>query len=215
MFIGHFGLAFAAKRVAPSISLGMLFFAAQFADLLWPSLVLLGLEIVEVRPGDTAFTPLAFVRYPYSHSLVALAAWAALVAVSYRIARRTTAGAAALVGALVLSHWGLDWLTHRPDLPLTIAGTARVGLGLWNHVGATLAIESAMFVAGVWLYRHTVGGAGRALWGLVGFLVVVYVANSLGPPPPSSVAVAWSAQALWLLIAWAWWVDGRVIAAGR
>jgi hypothetical protein len=208
MFIGHYGVAFAAKRVAPTASLGMLFFAAQLADLLWPTFVMLGLEVLEVHPGDTAFTPLRFVSYPYSHSLAALVGWAVAVMLCYRLARpRTRSIAIAVVGALVLSHWVLDWLTHRPDMPLTIGGTARLGLGLWNHVGATVAIESLMFVAGGWLYVSAGGGARPALWWLVGFLMVVYVANILGPPPPSSVVVAWSAQALWLLVPWAHWID--------
>jgi hypothetical protein len=207
MFIGHYGIAFAAKRVAPTASLGTLFLASQFADLLWPTLVLGGLEAVEVRPGDTAFTPLRFVSYPYSHSLLALMGWAALLAAVYRLARRAAPAAAIVVGALVMSHWVLDWIVHRPDLPLTITGDTRVGLGLWNNVPATVVVESSILAAGVWLYRDAVGGARRALWGLVGFLVIVYALNVLGPPPPSSTAVVWSAQLLWLLVPWAHWID--------
>jgi hypothetical protein len=209
MFIGHYGVAFAAKRLAPSTSLGVLVFAAQFADLLWPTLVMSGVEVVEVHPGDTAFTPLTFVSYPYSHSLVALTAWAVLIGAAYRTTRRALPVAAATVATLVLSHWVLDWLTHRPDLPLTIAGDARAGLGLWNNVPATVVVESLIFAIGVWLYRATVP-APPALWGLVGFLLVVYVANLFGPPPPSSAVVAWSAQLLWLLVPWAHWIDRRV-----
>ena len=79
MFLGHFGLAFAARKASPSISLGALFLACQFADLLWPTLVLAGIERVEIEPGATTFTPLDFVSYPYSHSLVALILWAVIV----------------------------------------------------------------------------------------------------------------------------------------
>lgn len=206
MFIGHYGVAFAAKRLAPSASLGALVFAAQFADLLWPLLVLGGFEAVEVRPGDTAFTPLAFVSYPYSHSLVAVAAWAVLIGAAYRTTRRALPVAAGAVAALVLSHWVLDWIAHRPDLPITVNGAARVGLGLWNHIAATVVVESAIFAVGLWLYLQG-GSRRRAVWGLVTFLLVVYVANLLGPPPPSSAAVAWAALLLWLLVPWAHWID--------
>ena len=60
MFVGHFGLGFAAKQAAPRTSLGTLFLAAQFIDLLWPILLLLGLETVRIVPGLTAATPIEF-----------------------------------------------------------------------------------------------------------------------------------------------------------
>src|SRR4051794_13490518 len=117
MFIGHFALGFAAKRAVPRVSLAMLFVAAQFADLLWPALVLAGFEQVRIDPGNTAFTPLAFVSYPLSHSLLTLVVWGLLLGSIYRgIAggRRSVV----VLGVLVVSHWVLDWLTHRPDMPL-------------------------------------------------------------------------------------------------
>lgn len=211
MFIGHFAVAFAAKRAAPAVSLGALFLAAQLADLVWPNLVLLGIEKVEIRPGATAVTPLDFVSYPYSHSLVALCLWAALLAVVYRLA--TTRGWAGplTLAALVLSHWVLDALSHRPDLPLSFRGGPLVGLGLWNSVAATVVVETLLFAAGVALYarstqaRDRIGSVG--LWCLVGFLFLVSFGNLLGPPPPSAQAVAWVAQSMWLLVLWAYWVD--------
>lgn len=211
MFIGHFALGFGAKRMAPSVSLGTFFLAAQFADLIWPTLVLLGLERVEVRPGITAVTPLDFVHYPYSHSLVALLAWGALFALVYRFARRGTLAAAVLLAALVLSHWVLDFVTHRPDMPLTLTGPARVGLGLWHSRLGTLLVELSMFAAGVWLYVRSTRPLDRtgrlALAGLIGFLLLISLANLFSPPPPSSAAVVWTAQALWLVVAWGYWVD--------
>jgi hypothetical protein len=72
MFIGHFAIGFAAKRAAPVVSLGTLFLACQLADLVWPTLVLAGVERFEIRPGITVVTPFDFVHYPWSHSLVAL-----------------------------------------------------------------------------------------------------------------------------------------------
>jgi hypothetical protein len=218
MFLGHYGLGFAAKKAAPGTSLGALFTAAQFADLLWPTLLLAGVEHVDVQPGATRVTPLAFVSYPYSHSLLALAGWGVLLAVGYTAATRSRIAPGITLALLVLSHWFLDVLMHRPDLPLTLTGTARFGFGLWNSVPATLFIELATFLTGVALYarattaRDRVGSAG--LWSLALFLVTVYFASIFGPPPPSAGIVAWSAESLWLIVVWAYWVD-RHRSVGR
>jgi hypothetical protein len=114
----------AAKKAAPAISLGTLFVAVQLADLAWPVLVLAGVERFEIRPGITAFTPLDFVHYPYSHSLVALAAWGTAMGVAYCLARRAGWRAGFLLAALVVSHWVLDFVSHRPDMPITLADYA-------------------------------------------------------------------------------------------
>lgn len=212
MFIGHFALAFAAKRAAPAVSLGTLFLSCQLADLIWPNLVLAGVEHFEVVPGITATTPLDFQSYPYSHSLVALAGWAALTAGIYKVVRRTPATAALVViASLVLSHWLLDFVTHRPDMPLTIGGTEKYGLGLWNSWTGTLVIEMLMLGAGVALYARSTTPIDRTgnlgLYGLVAFLLVINTANMFGPPPPSVSAVTWSIQAMWLIVAWGYWID--------
>ncbi len=212
MFIGHYGVGFGAKRWAPAVSLGVLFVACQLADLLWPTLVLTGVERVEIDPGNTAVTPLRFVSYPYSHSLEALVIWGLLVAALYWMVRRSTV-AAVTIAVAVVSHWVLDWITHRPDVPLTVTGSTRVGLGLWNSIPATIIVESVIFAAGVFLYVRTTRARDRigsiGCWTLVGFLAVVYVANLAGPPPPSAFAVAWTAEALWLVALWAYWVDSH------
>ncbi len=211
MFIGHFALGFGAKRAAPAVSLGTAFLACQLADLLWPTFVLFGLESFEIRPGITVVTPLDFTRYPYSHSLVALLLWGAALGLVYWSFRRSGPAAALVVGALVLSHWVLDFLSHRPDMPLTLGGTERVGLGLWNSLPGTLAVEGLLYAVGVGLYARSTRARDRwgtlGLWGLVAFLGIIYLANLYGPPPPSVAAVAWSAQAMWLLVAWGYWVD--------
>src|SRR4030095_9921326 len=152
MFIGHFGLGLGAKRVSPGVSLGALFLACQFADLLWPTLVIAGIERVEVAPGATVFTPLDFVSYPYSHSLVALVLWGALVGLVYMVSRRATAAAAATLALLVVSHWLLDYITHPTDMPLTLSGAPRVGLGLWNSLAGTLVLEGVVFGGGLAMY---------------------------------------------------------------
>jgi hypothetical protein len=211
VFIGHFALAYGAKKAAPGVSLGWLFVAAQLADLVWPMLVLLGIETVLVAPGITAFTPLDFVSYPYSHSLVAMSAWALALGAAYALARRGRAREALVLTALVVSHWVLDAISHRPDMPLTVAGTEKYGLGLWNSVAGTIAVEATMFAIGVAIYFKATTALDRtgkiASWALVAFLAVVYAANAFGPPPPGALAVAWAAESMWLLVAWAWWAD--------
>jgi hypothetical protein len=211
MFIGHFGIAFAARRVAPAVSLGTLFLACQLADLVWPVLVIGGVERVAVDPGNTAFTPLAFEHYPYSHSLVTLGAWGGLLGVAYAGLRRASGRMAAVVAVVVWSHWWLDFLTHRPDLPLWPGGSARLGLGLWNSVPGTLLVEGAIFAAGLALYARATRPRDRAgtigLWALAALLSLITAANVLGPPPPSAAAVVWTANALWLLVAAGYYVD--------
>jgi hypothetical protein len=212
MFIGHFAVGFGAKRLAPAVSLGTLILACQLADLVWPTLVLLGIERLSIAPGITVVTPLNFESYPYSHSLVALICWASLAAVIYRFAHRSSRTAAVLVIAgVVLSHWVLDVATHRPDMPLVPGGETKIGLGLWNSLPATIIIEGAMLAAGVTIYARATRAKDRvgtlALWSFVAFLAVLYVANLFGPPPPSAMAVAWSAEAIWLLVAWGYWID--------
>ena len=219
MFLGHFAVAFAAKRAAPELSLGTLFLAAQLADLVWPALVSLGVESFEVRPGATAVTPLDFTYYPWSHSLTAMAFWGVALAVAWVAVRQGTPKAALVILAVVLSHWLLDWISHRPDLPLTVGGESKHGLGLWSSLPATLAVEGALFALGVAIYARMTSPRDRigrwAFRALVVFLVGAYLANLFGPPPPNEQAVAWSAYAIWLLVAWGYWVDRHRLPRGN
>jgi hypothetical protein len=209
MFIGHFAVGFAAQRATPVVSLGTLFLAAQFLDLLWPTFVLLGIEEVKIVPGITAVTPLDFVSYPYSHSLVAAIGWSILFGTVYWCVRRQWLSSA-LLGLLVLSHWVLDFIVHRPDLPLGFGSSTRVGLELWSSRPATLAVELLLFVVGVVLYGRSTEPRDRAgrygYWGLIVFLLVAYFADVYAPPPPSVSALAWGAQAMWLPVLWGYWL---------
>jgi hypothetical protein len=218
VFLGHFGVAFAARKVAAIPSLGTLILAAQLADGIWPILVLLGIERVSIVPGITAATPLDFVSYPYSHSLVADVGWAAIFAGIY-YARRRDARGAAWLAVLVLSHWVLDALSHRPDLP-TWPGGPKVGAGLWYSQPATLVVEFTLYAGGVWLYAKATRARdrlGRALlWSFVATLAALYLASAFGPPPPGVEALALSGLAGWLFVAWAYWIDRHraPVAAG-
>jgi membrane-bound metal-dependent hydrolase YbcI (DUF457 family) len=216
VFLGHLALGFAGKRVAPRASLGALFAASQFADLLWPVLVGLGLERVLIVPGATAVTPLDFVSYPWSHSLLMMAVWGVLTGgFAWLVTRdRSTA---LVIGGLVVSHWVLDWVTHRPDMPITPGGP-RFGLGLWNSVGATVVVELALFALGVLVYARATRPRDRigrwSLIALVVFLVGVYAAN-LSSTPPSVLAIWTGALAGGaILVWWAWWTDRHRESAG-
>jgi hypothetical protein len=211
MFIGHFAAGFAAKRAAPGLSLGTLFVACQLADLVWPLLVLAGVERFAIVPGMTEVTPLDFQFYPYSHSLLALAGWGALMALGYRALRgRTPALVLVTLAATVVSHWKLDAVSHRPDLPVLPSGPL-VGLELWASRPLTMAVELVMFGGGLWLYTSATKPADRRGTGwLVAtaiVLLVIYLANMFSPPPPSVTAVAYSALAMWLLVAMGYKID--------
>jgi membrane-bound metal-dependent hydrolase YbcI (DUF457 family) len=210
MFIGHFGVGFGAKAAAPRVSLGTLFIAAQFIDLLWPTLLQIGAEQVRIAPGASGVTPLAFEHYPWSHSLLMTLVWGGLLAAAYLGLRRDWRGAL-VVGLLVPSHWLLDLVVHVPDLPLYPGSSQRFGLGLWHSLPWTLVVETTLFVAGVALYARRTQAADRighwAFWGLVAFLAVIQVGNMFGDPPPSVTVLAWVGQAQWLLVLWGYWVD--------
>jgi len=210
MFIGHFAVGFALKRASPRTSLGWFIAAAQLLDLLWPCFLLLGWERVRIDPGNTPMTPLAFDSYPYSHSLLMACVWAVVLSALY-FSRTHLRTAALWIGAAVVSHWVLDFITHRPDLPLTPWSSARVGLGLWYSVAATIVVELAMFAAALWIYVRTTrarDAIGRAaFWAFVLFLIVAYVANIAGPPPPDVRSLAVVALAVWLFPFWSAWFD--------
>ena len=209
MFAGHHAVAFAAKPFAPRVSLGTLFAAALFLDLVWPVLLLLGVEHVRIAPGITAFTPLDFYDYPVTHSLAAVAGWSVAFAIAYWIVRRSARGAV-VTGLLVASHWFIDLIAHRPDLPLWPGGP-KFGLGLWNSIPATIVVEAGLFIAGLAIYLRATRAHDRtgsiALWALVAFIAVIYVANVLSPPPPSAIAIGWAGLAQWLFVPWGWWID--------
>lgn len=211
MFAGHLAVALAAKRGEPTLPLGASVAAAFGLDLLWPVLLLTGVEVVRVSPNDTAFTHLAFESYPWSHSLLMVLVWSVLAGL---VAKRFLGSTriAVIVGALVWSHWALDLVTHRPDLPLWPGGPL-VGLGLWRSVPATIAVEGMLLVIGVLLYVRTTSAKDKVgslgFYGLVVLCTALWISQPWAPLPPSAAAVAWGGLALWLLPFWSQWVDNH------
>lgn len=212
MFIGHFGLSFAAKKVAPKVSLGTLFIATQFVDILWPFLLVLHVEKVAVVPGYTKTNAFEFLFYPYTHSLFMGAVWGLIIGALYWLFKKDKRGAI-VVGLCVLSHWFLDLVVHTADLPLTPFGDKKVGFGLWNYLAVTLVIEIIIFLAGAFIYstvtkaKNKIGSWG--LWILVVLLIAVHLGNTFGPPPTGTVMTLFVSfmTLMAIIVALAYWID--------
>jgi len=174
-------------------------------------LLLLGFEHVRVVPGITRVQPFDFYDYPFSHSLTMVVRWSLAAGLLYYVVRRYGRGAW-VVGTLVLSHWVLDLLVHRPDLPLWPGGP-KYGLGLWNSWPASISLEVLFFGAGVWLYVSATGARDRigtyALWSLMVLLFLGWLAATFGPPPPNVHQLAIGTMGMWLVVPWAWWADAH------
>ena len=186
--------------------------AAMLVDLIWPILLLLGVEHVQLRRGATRMTPLVFADYPWTHSLVTGIGWAVLFAIVYWGVSRYGRGAI-VVGLLVISHWVLDFIVHAPDLPLYPGGGAKYGLGLWNQPIVTIGIESFMLAIGILIYRDVTKPRDRigsiGFWLFIVFIGAIYIANASGTPPPNERVLAWIALSAWLLPLWAGWFDAH------
>jgi hypothetical protein len=224
VFLAHYGVAFALKRAEPKLSLGTLFVASQLTDLLWGAFLLLGWEHVRIVPDATPVTPLEFIDYPISHSLVGAIIWSAVAAALYYSwpTRDTTRHwqAAAIVGVAVFSHFPLDVLAHIPDLPVAGGDSLKLGLGLWNHPTATIVVELLLLALGLAIYiglrsqRHPVRPLRLAVLVLV--LAGCYLASLYGPLPPNVRAIALVDIIFVLAIAaLAGWADRRADAQKR
>lgn len=214
MLAGHLGVALAATRAEPRLPLAAAVAAAFWLDLVWPLLLLAGLETVRIDPANTAFTHLAFDSYPWTHSLAAVAGWS-IVAYGAWLVRAQPRRVAAIIAALVLSHWLLDVVTHRPDLPLWPGGPL-VGLRLWDSIPGTIVVEGSLFVAGIAAYTRSTQPRTKigtwALVALIGLIGALWISQPWSPPPPSATAVAFGALTFWLLLPWARWIDAHRVA---
>jgi len=210
MFVGHFAVALVAKKAAPKTSLGTLAIAVTFVDLLWPVFLLLGIEHVRIDPGNTAFTPLDFYDYPISHSLLTVVGWSIGFGLIYYFLRRSIKSALILAGC-VASHWVLDFISHRPDMPLMPGVNTYVGLGLWYSLPATVIVEGTIFAIGILVYLRSTAPLDRtgryAFWSFVAFLVLAWLGSAAGSPPPNVTVLAVAALSAWLLSLWTYWID--------
>ncbi len=214
MFVGHYGPSFAAKALKQSIPLWILFIAVQWVDVMWSVLVLLGIEKIRIVPGITATNPLDLYYMPYTHSLLAAILWSLGAAVAYRaIPKLGSWVTAGIVRAAVFSHWVLDLLVHRPDLPL-YDDTLKVGLGLWNYPVFAFALEAALLFGGMYLYvRNTRSVARGGRYGMWIFGIAMLGIQSIvffGPPPVSDKAAAVMALVSYAVFAGvAYWLERK------
>ena len=209
MFLGHYAVGLAAKKIAPQASLGALIAAPILLDLLWPIFLLLGWEHVTIEPNRNPFLRLFFDFYPISHGLIAVVGWATLFASLYFGFTRYALGAL-VIWLGVVSHWLLDFIVHRPDLPL-YSGSRLYGLGLWNYRAVTIGIELALLMLGIFLYLRQTRAKDRignyVFWAFILFLLAAYGGATFGPPPRSVKMLAIAALFTCLFIPWAWWFD--------
>jgi hypothetical protein len=207
MFVGHYGVSFATKRVDASIPLWVLFLAVQWLDVMWAPLVMLGIEKVRIVPGFTATNPLDLYYMPYTHSLIAAVLWSVAAAAAYRVVTGAGSRTCLFVGLAVFSHWILDFIVHVPDLPL-YDNAMKVGLGLWNYPIPAFSLEAAFLLVAMLLYLRSshVHRTAVIAFGVVMLGIHAYV--FFGPPPASPAAAAATALGaygifaviIWLLV---------------
>jgi hypothetical protein len=212
MFVGHYGVSFAAKRAGKHVPLWVWFIAVQWLDVIWSVLVLMGIEKLRIVPGFTEANALDLYYMPYTHGLpgaiVLSLIFGGIVALPTTGNRGTTI---LLVAAASFSHWVLDLVVHTPDLPL-YDNTAKVGFGLWRHVAFSFPLELIVLGLGASLYaRMTTFASAKGryvFWGFVIFLAAIQVYANFGPPPASPDAMAVTALAFYAVLALAGaWVE--------
>jgi len=203
MFAGHIGIALAAARVEPRINVGIFAAAALLLDFLLWLFILFGFESVAI-PVDFPRTHQPEFVFPYSHSLLASLLWSILAAVLAFLLLGSRVGekklrSALLIAAVVFSHWLLDALVHRPELPITLAASHQVGLGLWNNMPVALVVEAVLVLVGAILFFPGCDLSRRKRLALFALSLLVFVFTALGmtvaPSPPSTTAMAGSSLA--------------------
>ncbi|MGH9969748.1 MAG: hypothetical protein ACREBG_18415 [Pyrinomonadaceae bacterium] len=213
MFVGHYGVSFAVKSVDKSVPLWLLFIAVQLVDVLWAVFIFMGIEKVRITPGITATNPLDLYYMPYTHSLVAAILWSGVGFIGYRFVGKGANSSALLLAAAIFSHWVLDLLVHRPDLPL-YDDMHKVGLGLWNYPGLAFALEASILFGSIFLYLRSskpvslTGRFGLPVFGIV--LLALQATVFFGAPPASPAQAALTALlSYFVLVGLAYWLEKK------
>ena len=215
MFVGHYAAALALKKLEKRASLGVLFLAVQFVDILFFPLVLLGLERVNIVENFTQSTHFELEYMPFTHSLLASMLWAGAAYGLFRWVIVKKNSVALVVALAVFSHWLFDLVVHTPDLPLWSDASVKLGFGLWNSAIATYALEAIILLAALWVYlRSTSATTAVGKYGMTVFvilLLLVNVVNIFGPLQGDSklVLAITALTSYFLFAAVAFWLDRR------
>jgi hypothetical protein len=209
MFVGHLAVGLTGKRIEPKISLGTWILAAMLADLIVFPLLIAGVERFRAWPRVMANRMVGDI--PYSHSLVMDVLWASLFAGAYFVRRRYPRGAWLLFAA-VLSHWVLDFVSHRPDMTLAPGTRAVFGLGLWNSIPSTLIVEGGFWILGIIIYVRGTSPNKRAgtyvFWIGVVLLTLAFFGNITSGMDSNPVRAGISGIIFFsLVVAWAYWIN--------
>lgn len=185
MFIGHFAPALLARGITEDApKLGVLFIAAQLVDWAFFTFAIFGIEQLRIVPGITAMNPYDLVFMPYSHSLLATAGWALVFGVVVGVVLRNMV-AAAWGAIVVLSHWLLDLLVHRPDLTIA-GGEDKYGLGLWNTPHIEMPLEIGLVLLAYWFYINRTKGPVIPPLILLAAMLLFQAINWFGPQPETA-----------------------------
>ena len=185
MFIGHFAPALLARGITEDApKLGVLFIAAQLVDWAFFTFAIFGIEQLRIVPGITAMNPYDLVFMPYSHSLLATAGWALVFGVVVGVVLRNMV-AAAWGAIVVLSHWLLDLLVHRPDLTIA-GGEDKYGLGLWNAPNIEMPLEIGLVLLAYWFYISRTKGPVIPPLILLAAMLLFQAINWFGPQPETA-----------------------------
>jgi hypothetical protein len=211
MLVGHYAVGLIAKRAEPAINLGTFVLAAMFADFAWCVFLLLGIEHVQFKSGMGAGNYFYATNIAMSHSLLMDGIWAALLASVYLLWRHYPRGAW-IIFVVVLSHWLLDFVSHRPDMPIAPGMHGHVGLGLWNSILATLLIEGGFWCLAIILYLRVTRAKSLAgtfvFWSGVILLTLLWLSNIAGPPPQNPRTAPFASLIIFsITVAWAYWVN--------
>ena len=210
MFIGHYAPALLAATHPKAPGLGTLFVAGQLVDFGFFGLAITGIENFRITPGITVMNPLDLYDMPYTHSLLGSSLWALGFALIIWLFTRHRM-AAIIGGAVVLSHWFLDWLVHAPDL--TWAGAPpMLGFGLWNYPAIEMPLEFLITFGALAFYliktRAMTEKAKYAVAGMIA-LLAIYQAFDWFAPKPVEVDLSLPISALvscTLAAIVAWWL---------